>query len=400
VTGQQPGSTFGRSIPAVLIAAVWLVFLIRGVHSLLIPPLAALALIFVLFPYRQFAWASRTMIAAGALAALWLMAKVQTIVWIATLGLFSAYVLNPVVIRLEGMGIKRSRGALYLILVALTTIIAIGVVVLPDLYSQAGDLVANLPRYLQEIQERYQGTLSDPRFANFPIDLAGLADIASARMAAMLSGADQGLASLLRNIGAALSIAILAPIVGYHLLKDLPQIKTGALSLVPRNLEGELLDLITEMDVLIGRWLRGQFTVALIIGTLTAVGLTVLGVRYSIALGFIAGLFNMIPIVGYWVSLILAVIIALTGGNPTHDALWTVGIFFSIQLLEQNFISPRVVGRETGLHPVAILLSLLVFGALAGFAGALLAIPFTLFLRVFFRRYIARRLRNARLPSA
>jgi predicted PurR-regulated permease PerM len=399
VNGQQPGSTFGRSIPAVIIAAVWLVFLIRGVHTLLIPPLAALAIIFILYPYRQSSWAFRTMIVAGLIATLWLMAKVQTIVWIAALGLFSAYVLNPVVVRLEGMGIKRSRGALYLILVGMTTVVAMGVVILPDLYSQAGDLVANLPRYLMEIQERYQGTLSDPRYANFPIDLAGLADIASAKMAAMLSGADQGIASLLRNVGAALSIAILTPIVGYHLLKDLPQIKSAALGLVPRNFEGELIDLITEMDVLIGRWLRGQFTVAVIIGTLTAIALTVIGVRYSIALGFMAGLFNMIPIVGYWVSLILAVIIALTGGNPTHDALWTVGAFFAIQLLEQNLISPRIVGRETGLHPVAILLSLLVFGALAGFAGALLAIPFTLFIRVFFRRYIARRLRNARLPS-
>jgi len=400
VTDHQPDSTIERSIPAVLLAAVWLVFFILGLHSLLIPPLAALALIFVLFPHRRVAWASRTMITAGVLAAIWLMAKVQTIVWIAALGLFTAYVLNPVVVRLESVGVRRSRGALYLTLIAATVVITLGVIILPDLYSQVGDLVNNLPRYLDEIQIRYQGTLKDPRFANFPINLSDLADIASTKAAAMLSGADQGLAALLRNIGAALAITILTPIVGYHLLKDMPQMKANALSLIPRDMERELLDLFAEMDVLIGRWLRGQFTVAMIIGTMTAIGLTILGLRYSIALGFLAGLFNMIPIVGYWVSLILATIIALTGNDPTHDALWTVIIFFGIQILEQNFISPRIVGRETGLHPVAVLLSLLVFGALAGFAGALLAIPFTLFIRVFFRRYIARRLRGARLPSS
>lgn len=400
MTDPQRGSTIGRSIPAVLLAGVWLIFLLRGVHTLLIPPLAALALIFVLFPHRQLAWASRTMIAAGALATLWLLAKVQTIVWIAALGLFTAYVLNPVVIRLERLGVNRSRGALYLTLIAATVVITIGVIIIPDLYSQVSDLMANLPRYLQELQVRYQGSLKDPRFASLPINLSDLADIASTRASALLTGADQGLTVLLRNIGAAFAIAILTPIVGYHLLKDLPQIKSNTLSLIPRNMERELLDLFTEMDLLIGRWLRGQFVVAMIIGTMTAVGLTILGLRYSIALGFLAGLFNMIPIVGYWVSLILATIIALTGNDPGHDALWTVIIFFGIQILEQNLISPRIVGRETGLHPVAVLLSLLVFGALAGFAGALLAIPFTLFLRVYFRRYIARRLRDARLPSS
>jgi len=359
-----------------------------------------MALVFVLFPHRQFAWASRTMIAAGLLATLWIMAKVQTIVWIATFGLFTAYVLNPVVVRLESIGIKRSRGALYLILIGALVFVTLGVIILPDLYSQVGDLVTNLPRYLQEIQRRYQGSLNDPRFANFPVNLADLAAAASAKAAVMLTGADKGLAVILQNLGAALAIAILTPIVGYHLLKDMPQLKTSAMSLIPRNMERELRDLFAEMDVLIGRWLRGQFTVAMIVGVMTAIGLTVIGLRYSIALGFLAGLFNMIPIVGYWFSLILATIIALTGNNPTQDALWTVIIFFAIQLLEQNFISPRIVGRETGLHPVAILLSLLVFGALAGFAGALLAIPFTLFLRVFFRRYIARRLRNACIPSS
>ncbi|TPW08043.1 MAG: hypothetical protein FD129_2491, partial [bacterium] len=316
------------------------------------------------------------------------------------LGLFTAYVLNPIVIRLEKLGVKRSRGALYLVLVAAAIVTTLGVIILPDLYSQVGEMAANLPRYLEEIQVRYQGTLTDPRFANFPINLADLADIASNKAAAMLSGADQGIATLLRNLGSALAIAILAPIVGYHLLKDLPMIKSNALNLLPRHMEEELLDLFREMDVLIGRYLRGQFTVAMITGTLTAIGLTIISLRYSIALGFLAGLFNMIPIVGYWASLILAVIIALTGNDPTQDALWTVIIFFAIQMLEQNFISPRVVGQETGLHPVAILLALLVFGALAGFAGALLAIPFTLFLRVYFRRYIARRLREARLPSS
>jgi predicted PurR-regulated permease PerM len=395
-----PGPTLGRTLPAVILAAVWLVFLARGLHDLLIPPIAALVLVFLLFPHRQSAWASRTMIAAGALATLWILAKVQTILWIAGLGLFTAYVLNPAVVRLERLGIQRSRAALYLVLASFAGLVTAAVIVLPDLYSQASSLVSNLPGYQEQHQEQYRGTLADPRLREFPVDLGQVASSLTARIESILSGAGTGLAALARRTGATLSILVLSPIVGYNLLKDLPAINAGLLALLPRAAEHEVADIQQEMDLLIGRWLRGQLIVSLIVGTLTAIGLSILGIRYSIAIGAVAGLLNMVPIIGYWISLALAVIVALTGAEPLTTALIVLAIFFGIQILEQNFISPRVVGQETGLHPVAILLSLLVFSALAGFAGALFAIPFTLFLRVFFRRYIAGRLREARFPSS
>jgi predicted PurR-regulated permease PerM len=186
--------------------------------------------------------------------------------------------------------------------------------------------------------------------------------------------------------------------VGYNLLKDLPAIQKNILKLLPHRLESEVLDLLAEMDVLIGRYVRGQITVALIVGGLTSVALAALGLPYGILIGALAGLMNLVPIVGYWISLILALLVALSTDDALRMSLSVTAVFFTIQIIEQNLISPRIVGEQTGLHPVAVLLSLLVFASLMGLAGALLAIPIVLFIRVFFRRYLARRLREAAFP--
>jgi predicted PurR-regulated permease PerM len=378
-----------------ILAGIWLIFLARGLDSILIPPLAALALIYLLIPVHNQSWASRTMLAAGILGMIWLMSKVMAIVWIAFLGLFMAYVLNPPVTWLERKGIPRTRGALYLLLPFLAVLFYGGYMMIPKMYSQGVSFVNQFPEYVTTLTERYRSSLHSSGLDDFPIDIAGLISTVGEALKKMASGAGQGILGWVKKIGTVLTIALLTPVVGYNLLRDFPMIQKNALRIVPRRYEGEIIDLFQEMDVLIGRWLRGQLTVSVISGTLTGGALAVVGLPYAVLLGVVTGVLNLVPIVGYWVSLILALIVALSTGDPFGMSLWVLGIYLTIQLLEQNFYAPRIMGNQTGLHPVAVLLSLLIFGSLLGFAGALLAIPFTLFLRVFYRRYLRRQLRNA-----
>jgi predicted PurR-regulated permease PerM len=394
-TGTPLFPTGGRIFPVAVLAAVWLVFLARGLEGLLIPPIAALALIYLLLPFNYQPWASRTMAVVFILALVWLLAKVMAIVWIAGLGLFIAYVMNPAATWLEKKGINRSRAALYLIFPAFALMVLGAYIIIPQIYSQGSSFINDFPAYIATLTERYRSNFKDTDLQNLPIDIPGLLASLTESARNIVSGASKGIVGIAKTIGTTLAIIVITPIVGYHLLKDFPSLQRNALRMVPRRYEGEVLDLFSEMDILIGRWLRGQITVSLIVGTLTIISLVILGLPYGVLIGALAGILNMVPIVGYWISLAIAVVVALSTGDPARMALWVLGIFLVVQMLEQNYLSPKIMGDQTGLHPVAILLSLLIFGSLLGFAGTLLAIPVTLFLRVFYRRYLRRRVRDA-----
>lgn len=396
---QAAGQDAWRLLPIALLAVVWTVFLALSLGGpLLAPPLVAGVLVFLLYPVRHHPWAGRLMQLAVLLAGLWLLGKVQSIVWIAALGLFVAYLLNPAVTALERRQVPRTRAALLLFLPALLLIILALNLLIPAVYREAVTFFGNLPDYTTRFNAWYHERISTLHTESWPVDTTVLIARLQAQAEKVLNGIGNHLLELTKGLGVVLSTAILTPVVAFNLLKDFPAIKGNLIRLVPRRHESEVKDLFNEMDLLIGRWLRGQLMVAGVVGTLTVIGLALLGIPYAVLLGVTAGLLNFVPVVGYWISLILALFVAITSGHGMGGIVGVLGIYFGFQMLEQNFLSPRIIGSATNLHPVAILLALLVFGSLLGFAGALLAIPITLFLRVFYRRYVRRHWRGEELP--
>jgi len=123
------------------------------------------------------------------------------------------------------------------------------------------------------------------------------------------------------------------------------------------------------------RYLRGQLIEATIIGILTTFGLGILGIDFYIFLGILAGVMNLIPTLGFWLSYIPALFVGLGSGNWLSGAIKVTLVFMSIQAMETAFISPRVLGGSVGIHPMIILLGLLVFGKLFGTAGVIIAVP-------------------------
>jgi predicted PurR-regulated permease PerM len=365
-----------------------------GMRDLLVPPLAATVIVYLLLPYADRPWGGRTIMVVILLGLVWTMTKVHAIVWIAGLGLFTAYLLNPAVGWLQARGISRPRAALYLFLSAMIVTAAILAAVLPVVYDQTVSFVTEFPAYLRTLWERYGRQIEQMPQGTWPIDLEKIRQNLLEAAQKVASNAGHQLITFGKLLGFFLSILFITPIVAYHFLKDLPTIRQGALRLIPSRHESEVNSLFQEMDVLIGGWLRGQLIVSTIVGILTMIGLSLLRIPYGIFLGLVAGLLNMVPILGYWISLGLTLVVVLASGFSPGTLLIVLALFFGIQLLEQNLLSPKILGTHTGLHPVAILLALLVFGSLGGFAGALLAIPLTLFLRVFYRRYLERRWRG------
>lgn len=394
-----PAPTDSRTLAVVVLAGIWTVFLALSLTTMVAPPLAAAVIVFLLYPVRDQMWAGRTMFAAVTLSLLWLLGKVQSILWIAALGLLFAYLLNPAVTALEKRGVPRSRAAFLLFTPAFVGLLLLINLVAPAIYREAVNFFSNLPGYAERFTSWYHERLSDIHPESWPIDLSTFTGRLQTHAEKLLAGAGDRFVEFTKALGVLLSVAILTPVVAFNLLKDFPAMKQNLLRLVPARHEAEVVDLFREMDLLIGRWLRGQLIVSVVVGLATGVGLTLLGLPYALLLGAMAGILNFVPVVGYWISLGAALFVAITSDLSLGKLAGVLAIFFGLQIVEQNVLSPRIIGSATNLHPVAILLSLLVFGSLLGAPGALLALPITLFLRVAYRRYVRRHWRGDDPPS-
>jgi len=133
------------------------------------------------------------------------------------------------------------------------------------------------------------------------------------------------------------------------------------------------LELCSRVNKVVGRFVRGQLIVSVVVGGLVALGLSLLGVRYALFLGVLAGLFDIIPYFGPVLGAIPALVLAFLRDPLT--ALWTLLMFVAVQQLEGSVLSPKIVGEQVGLHPLTVIFSVLAGGELLGVTGMLLAVP-------------------------
>jgi predicted PurR-regulated permease PerM len=167
----------------------------------------------------------------------------------------------------------------------------------------------------------------------------------------------------------------LTPVLTFYLLRDYDRILAWLRELLPRDREAGVVEFAQEYDRLLSKYLRGQLTVALIIGVLTSSFLLALQFPYPFLLGALAGVMGLIPFLGLVLSIIPAVIVALVSGSVLVSLVKVAVVYGAVQILDGGVISPRIVGDSVGLHPVWIVLALSVGGFFFGFVGLLIGVP-------------------------
>jgi predicted PurR-regulated permease PerM len=153
-------------------------------------------------------------------------------------------------------------------------------------------------------------------------------------------------------------------------------------SLIPERSKLEVHLVLDRLSRAIGGYFRGQLVVALIVGVMVSIGLAILGLPFWLLVGMIAGIFNMIPLIGPYIGAIPGIIIALTVGDGFGQALWVAVIMIIAQQIDNHFITPNVMQRVVKLHPAVVMLALLAGGTIAGFMGLLLAVPTAAVLKI------------------
>jgi len=291
------------------------------------------------------------------------------------------YLLNPVVTALASRGVPRLAGSAlsYVLLAALVaTLIATLVPLLSRQVANFTDLVPELGTQLvnnvngllaslgitarigsldgQVVGEQVQSLLSSEQIRTAAVALLG------------------GLSGLATGAFHVLLVGFLGPVIAFYLLVDLPRLAAVAWEAVPPTSRGEVHDVATRLGGVVGGFVRGQLLVALFVGTTITIGLAVVGLPFWLLIGVIAGITNIVPLIGPFVAGVLGVTVALfTGGVPL--AVLVLIVLTVVQQVDNHLISPLVMGRTVHVHPLMVLLALLVAGTLYGIFGMLVAVP-------------------------
>ncbi|MCB1546563.1 MAG: AI-2E family transporter [Hyphomicrobiaceae bacterium] len=317
-------------------------------------------------------------LAAALLAALMLL-LLREILLPFVAGLVIAYFLNPVVDALQRWGVPRGLGTLLIVGLAGLAFVAALVFLLPLLVDQVQRLATGLPSYLDQLRRLVEAWATARFGAASPAIHSGLEQVQKAIVDNWAWAASLVFSSVWSR-GLALvnlvSLLLITPVVVFYLLADWPRMITRMDGWLPRDQAPTIRRLAGEMNLAVSAFIRGQGTICLILGCLYAFGLTFAGLRYGALIGVATGLLSFVPIVGWSVGFVTALGLAVAEFGLSWAPLAKVaGVFLAGQVLDTGFLSPRIVGKSVGLHPVWLMFALFVFSYLFGFVGVLLAVP-------------------------
>jgi predicted PurR-regulated permease PerM len=289
-----------------------------------------------------------------------------------------AYVGSPAVIWLERRRVPRTFGSLLVMLVAFVLVLALILVLIPLVHNEFSLLAKRLPSLTAGLYAQFAPWVEEKFGIQLQFDLESIKqlvadnlDSAQAVSLKVLGGLKAGgmlLLTVLINL-------VLIPVVMFYLLRDWGQLVKRLDELTPRRWLAKTRTMASEIDNVLGEFLRGQLSVMAVLAVYYAVGLTLAGLQFALPIGILTGLLVFVPYVGFGLGLILGVLAALLQWNGLPGFAAVLAVYGVGQLLEGYVLIPWLVGHRIGLHPLAVIFALLAFGQLFGFAGVLLALP-------------------------
>ena len=316
-------------------------------------------------------------IVSAVLLGAWFLSEIASMLWPFAVSFVLAYLFAPLV-GIMARRISRTLSIGIVVLIVLGALSGIGALVIPRVIDEAGELVRLLPAYgttirgyierLLLLTESYGYRISPGEIQQWFVErLPEMGRLVADQMTGALKGLTSGLAALLN--------LLMIPFVTFYVLKDYDRIKEALQGILPRRHVASTVDILGRVDSVLGQYVRGQLLVCGFIAVLTALGLSISGIRYSIILGMMAGLLNLIPYVGLAISLGVASLVAVLDAHALVNLAKVVVVFVVVQGVEGNFLSPRVVGQRVGLHPAWVMFALVVAAHFWGFVGMVVAIP-------------------------
>ncbi len=295
---------------------------------------------------------------------------------------FLAYLLDPIIDRFEDKGMNRTFAIFLLILLIVLIIVLLFLLIIPEAQKQVNEFIHKAPqwgkwildhltplldrlsiRYDKESLQKYTATLWQWVRDHLP------------QLLKPVINAFQHMFSGIANFIVGILNIVIVPVFTFYLLRDFDKIKMEFYALFPPDTREKVKYWVGELDVAVGGFLRGQFTIASILAVIYAIGLSLLNVPLGFLLGIISGLANMVPYMSIVVGLAPALILSFLNDPNFVRLLAVLAVYTGGQLLEGVYLGPKITGKETGLHPVTVMVSIMIGGSLFGLTGIIIAVP-------------------------
>jgi predicted PurR-regulated permease PerM len=316
-------------------------------------------------------------IGAGLLL-LWLLAQLSPILAPFFLAAILAYICNPLVDRWQRFGLPRSVGVLAMLLLLGAVLAALVLILLPLLIDEARIAAESLPQASATVNEKLVPWLHDHYGIRIKLDAEFLRRILTANPDSWTSVIDKLFQSIKIGGIALLGIVatvLLTPVAMFYLLLDWHRILERVENAVPRAWHAKAMRLVADIDAVLSQFLRGQLLVMLILAVYYSIALWLVGLPSAFSVGLLTGLLIFVPYVGFFTGLLVALIVAALEFQGLTPIVAVLGVYGVGQVLEGFLLTPYLVGERIGLHPLAVIFTLLAFGQLFGFVGVLLALP-------------------------
>lgn len=308
-----------------------------------------------------------------------------------------AYLANPLLNWLEKGKVKRGLGVAFVMLLIVGLFFVLGALTvtvsgqfidlfkkLPEQIGNFSNLTNNVVQWLsargvpglEGVQEKLTGAIQS-YIENIGKNIVPILQNAINTSGTVFSG--------LAKVGGVVAQIVLIILMSVYMMLDYARINASLLRAFPRPWQPKVLELSHLVGTSVGGYVRGQLLIALSIGIMIWLGLTIVGIPSAAAIGFLAGIFNIVPYLGPIIGATPALLLALPMG--VAKMIWVVVVFVVANQIEGHLLSPNILGKTTDLHPVTVLLAILIGVALMGLPGALLAVPTVALAKLLLEKY-------------
>lgn len=294
------------------------------------------------------------------------------------IALLISYVLNPIVTMLNRKKMPRPLAVLLIYIVFFSSLTIILINTIPIFVTQLKDLAEHLPEVTTKMKAWMDGYNNHKN--SLPQSVQTGIENSLNQIEASISQSITNMLGSIRGTLDTLFIAFIVPFLAFYMMKDFKIMEKTVVTILPSKHRKETIKLLRNIDEALGNYIRGQFLVCIVVGTLALIGYWLIGLPYPLLMASFVAVMNIIPYVGPFIGATPALLLAAT--LSWKMILYVAIVNLIVQILEGNVVSPQIVGRTLHIHPLFIIFALLVGGELAGIIGLILAVPVFAVLKV------------------
>ncbi|MGB3342002.1 MAG: AI-2E family transporter [bacterium] len=302
-----------------------------------------------------------------------------------------AYILAPLVGVIENRKIPRAIAILMFLLPIIAVFPLLFFLMVSGIISELQILIEKIPYAIQQIQISSSALIEKLLELGIEIDPNIVANTITSHISNIIAGIFTTIGQIGKGIGSIIAVIynlVFIPLSAYLFLADREKIVSWFQNLFSTKDQKSMNKFFSRLNLSLAQFFRGSLLLMFIVGFIVGFSLWLLGIKYYLLLGLIAGICNLIPNIGYILSFIPAILIGLLSPSPVMNLVKIVSVYGGEQLLENFLLGPVIIGKSSHLHPVVVMIALILGGTMFGFGGVLLAVPMIIVIREFLNSFL------------